>query len=131
MKRILLPNWLVPLLLFVPLVPRLVAADFAEGNAAQWGTFASDGAMAQVSDDTTLVKVGASSLRFDTASGFDTGVRYPKTGALHWSITTNTHLAFWLYGIDTNQPTWQGNQPPHARGLRLERPGVVGAKRPG
>ena len=89
----------------------LRAADYSEGNSSAWGTFASDGAATQVSNDATRVKTGAYALRFDTGSGFDTGVTYPGTGAAHWNLTTNTHLAFWLYGANTNEPTWQGNQP--------------------
>jgi subtilisin-like proprotein convertase family protein len=89
----------------------LRANDFAEGNASVWGTFASDNAATSVSNDVTQVKAGAYSLRFDTGSGFDTGVVNPGTGAAHWNAATNTHLAFWHYGVDTNQPTWQGNQP--------------------
>lgn len=87
------------------------ATDFAEGNAAAWGTFASDGAAASVADDASRVKAGQFALRFDTASGFDTGVKYPESGAAHWDASTNTHLAFWHYGLNTNEPTWQGNQP--------------------
>ena len=89
----------------------LRAGDFAEGNAAAWGAFASDYAATSLSNDATQVKAGAYSLRFDTGSGFDTGVIYPKAGAAHWNVATNTHLAFWHYGINTNEPTWQGNQP--------------------
>src|ERR1035441_6086373 len=89
----------------------LRANDFAEGNASMWGTFASDNAATSVSNDVTQVKAGAYSLRFDTGSGFDTGVVYPGTGAAHWNAATNTHVAFWHYGVDTNEPTWQGNQP--------------------
>ena len=89
----------------------LRAGDFAEGNASGWGTFASDFAGTSLANDTTRVKAGAYSLRFDTGSGFDTGAVYPGTGAAHWNVTTNTHLAFWHYGVNTNVPTWQGNQP--------------------
>jgi subtilisin-like proprotein convertase family protein len=90
---------------------RLGAADFAEGNASSWSTFASDFAATSLSNDATHVKAGSSSLRFDTASGFDTGVKFPGSGATHWDLTTNTHLAFWHFGTNANQPTWQGAQP--------------------
>ena len=52
----------------------LRAGDFAEGNAAAWGAFASDYAATSLSNDATQVKAGAYSLRFDTGSGFDTGI---------------------------------------------------------
>ena len=73
------------------------AADFAEANAGSWGTFASDGAARSVSDDSTHVKAGSFSVRFDTTSGFDTGVKYPGSGAAHWNLTTNTHFSFWHF----------------------------------
>ena len=50
--------------------------DFAEGNAAAWGSFAQGGATS-VTNDTTFVRAGTQSIRFDTASGGDTGVVYP------------------------------------------------------
>jgi subtilisin-like proprotein convertase family protein len=90
---------------------RLGAADFTEGNASSWSTFASDNAATSLANDTNHVKAGSFSLRFDTASGFDTGVKFPGSGAAHWNLTTNTHLSFWHFGTDTNQPTWQGAQP--------------------
>ena len=61
----------------------LRAAEFTEGNAAAWGAFASDNAAVSVSDDATRVRVGARSIRFVTASGFDTGVQYPAAATAH------------------------------------------------
>jgi subtilisin-like proprotein convertase family protein len=88
-----------------------LGGDLAEGNAAAWGSFASDGAATRILDDATHVKAGTLSIRFETQSGFDTGVRFPRTGAAHWDVRTNTHLAVWLLGTNANTPTWQGNQP--------------------
>src|SRR5262245_16141161 len=87
-----------------------ICADFAEGNAAAWGTFASDGAVARVVDDSSRVKAGASSIRFETQSGFDTGVRFPETADGHWDVSAKTHLAFWSYAVNDNSG-FQGNQP--------------------
>ncbi len=87
------------------------ADDFAEGNAAAWGTFASDGAAATVEDDDSRVKVGHWSVRFVTESGFDTGVTYPATADAHWNLLDRTHLVFWEYAVNTNPAGFQGNQP--------------------
>jgi hypothetical protein len=73
------------------LLARMAAfcGDLAERNAAAWSTFASDAARAGVFEDAERVKAGASSIRFETESGFDTGVRFPKTaeviGMAGWS----------------------------------------------
>ncbi len=86
------------------------SVDLTEGNAAEWQTFASDNAAASVSDDTTKVRDGTASLKFDTASGFDTGVRLPS-GAENWNLNGYTVIDLWVYG-DNNTPIgWQGNQP--------------------
>jgi hypothetical protein len=86
------------------------AVDLAEGNGAVWTTFASDGAAARVSDDSTRVKVGATSIRFETRSGFDAGVRVSCNADAHWNASGKSHLVFWTYAINTNAG-FQGNQP--------------------
>lgn len=88
----------------------LHAGELTEGNAIRWGTFASDGAVATVSNEAGLVRAGTNSLRFDTASGFDTGVRYPQAGAAHWNLPAGARLDFWNYGQNSNF-AWQGPQP--------------------
>jgi hypothetical protein len=87
--------------------------DLTENNASQWTSFASDGAARTLSNDTTRVKAGASSLRLVTASGFDTGVRYPATGTLNWDLNAAglNFLFFWVYAENTTPNGWQGNQP--------------------
>lgn len=86
--------------------------ELTEGNAASWGSFAPvDSATTSVSDDTTHVKVGAKSLKFVTASGFDTGVLYPATPIAHWDLSTVDHLSFWIYAVNGNAGGFQGNQP--------------------
>ncbi len=99
------------ILLGLLLIPSSRAADFAEGNAASWSAFASDNAVARVSNDDQRVRIGTRSIRFDTASGFDTGVRFPATATAHWDLRTNTHLVFWTFAVNTNGPGFQGNQP--------------------
>src|SRR5262249_19214080 len=78
------------------------AEEFTDNNAAAWGAFASDNAAVSVTDDATRVRVGASSIRFVTASGFDTGVRYPAAPTAHWDASTNTHLVFWTFADNPN-----------------------------
>lgn len=86
--------------------------DFAENNAAQWGTFAPvDNAVASAVNSTSRVKDGAASILFTTASGFDTGIKYPSTGNLNFNASAYNYLVFWEYP-DNNTPIgWQGNQP--------------------
>ncbi|HQR08564.1 MAG TPA: Ig-like domain-containing protein [Gemmatales bacterium] len=85
-------------------------AELTEGNAAAWSTFASDGAAASLSNDTTKVAAGSQSLRFETQSGFDTGIVL-NTGADSWDITSFKQLAFWTYSINNTPLGFQGNQP--------------------
>lgn len=91
--------------------PLASAQDLAEGNAANWTTFASDGASTSVSDDATHVQAGASSIRFDTQSGFDTGVAYPRAGDAHWNLSDRNYLTFWAYAVNTTPIGFQGSQP--------------------
>lgn len=87
------------------------AADFAEGNAAAWGSFVPDweGVTSSVSDATDNLRTGNYSLRFDTGSGFDTGVKFPKEPTADWDLGTNTHLVFWSRGENAND--FQDNRP--------------------
>ena len=94
---------------FTGVVP---SAEFTENNAAQWGSFSTvDFAPTSVSNDTTRVKLGAASIRFDTQSGFATGVRYPATSTSHWDVSSFTHLEFWAYAINTTTFGFQDPQP--------------------
>ncbi len=97
-------------ILWLSIVSLAQPADLTEGNASAWGTFASDGAAMSLSNESALVRVGTNSLRFVTASGFDTGVRYPRAGAAHWNLPAGARLTFWNYGQNTNF-AWQGPQP--------------------
>lgn len=89
---------------------RLAFAELTEGNASDWDTFASDSEIASVSDDTTHVKVSQRSVRFDTQSGSDTGVVYPRDGGANWDLTDKSHLVMWIYADNSNF-AFQGNQP--------------------
>ncbi|MGI9023252.1 MAG: hypothetical protein ACR2HV_08505 [Acidimicrobiales bacterium] len=88
-----------------------LAADLTEGNAAAWGSFASDGAVTSVHDDGARVRVGASSLRLDTQSGYDTGIAYPASGVVHLDVRAKNYFSFSTYAINTSPYGFQGNQP--------------------
>jgi len=87
-------------------------ADFTENNASDWGSFSTvDFAATSVSNDTSRVKAGSASIRFNTLSGFPTGVRYPSSATSHWDVTTFTHLQFWVYATNGNTFGFQDAQP--------------------
>lgn len=86
-----------------------VAEDLAEGTAALWRTFASDGAAASVIDDAADTRSGVSALRLDTGSGFDTGIAFPARTHSRWDLTDVRTLVFWARG--ENAQPFQGNQP--------------------
>lgn len=95
----------------------VAAQDYAENNLPAWGKFADDNATANVYLDSVRVKEGSSSIRFETASGFGAGVRYPVTANLNFNATGKTHIGFWLYtenpnaGIAGSVSGFQGSQP--------------------
>jgi hypothetical protein len=79
------------------------SGDLAEGNAANWSTFAADNAPTSISNDTSKVATGAMSLRFDTQSGFDTGVIHTPGAGNVWDVSSFAQLTFWTYG-ENNTP---------------------------
>lgn len=87
------------------------AEEMSEGNAWEWGSFASDAAATWVEDDSTRVKVGQQSIKFITESGFDTGVLYPDSADAGWNLVDMSHLVFWTYAINNSPYGFQGNQP--------------------
>ena len=110
-----------------------IPEDLAEGTAALWGTFASDSAPSSVVDDSSLLRSGATSLRFDTASGFDTGLVYPMAGEPHWDLSDVRSLSFWIR--PENDDSFQENQPvvvlrSPSGSIRLE-PGDILVNTPG
>jgi hypothetical protein len=88
-----------------------IPGDLSENNAAQWSGFAADSAVTTLSDDTTHVMVGAKSIRFDTASAVDTGVKYPAAGNAHWNLTGADSLNLWIYAVNANAGGFQNAQP--------------------
>ncbi|MBK9965258.1 MAG: carboxypeptidase regulatory-like domain-containing protein [Holophagales bacterium] len=88
-----------------------IPEDLAEGTAALWGTFASDDLAATVVDDGSDVRSGSSALRFDTASGFDTGLVFPKPGGsqAHWDLSDVRAVTAWIRA--ENEGAFQENSP--------------------
>jgi Ca2+-binding RTX toxin-like protein len=80
-------------------------------ESAIWQTFASDGAIAEVSYDSTLTKEGFSSLKLQTQSGFDTGVKIVAPTDIHWDLSDRSIFTFWAYAVNNNSFGFQGNQP--------------------
>ena len=87
----------------------LPTGELTEGNASDWTSFASDSAATSLTDDTSHVRSGTHSLKLVTASGGDTGIRYPAVGQVHWDLTSRAFLTFWAY-IESSG-TFAGNQP--------------------
>jgi len=85
--------------------------DFAEANAAQWGTFASDAATASVTNSTARLKDRTASILFTTASGFDTGVKSPANPSLDFDASAFNSLVLWEYPVNTTPVGWQDLQP--------------------
>lgn len=85
--------------------------DLAENNAAQWSTFASDNAATSVSNSALRIKDGATAILFTTASGFDTGVKYPASPTMNFDASAFNSLTFWEYPENTTPIGWQDPQP--------------------
>ena len=85
-------------------LPTPLPSDACEGNATNWSAFwpAWEATSASTSDSTEHVKAGASALRFDTGSGFDTGVKFPKNADAHWDLRNVGWLSFWTYAENAN-----------------------------
>lgn len=90
---------------------RLLTGELTEGNAALWGAFASDNRPTSVTNDTTHVKLGDSSIHLRTESGFDTGVVFPGARDADWDLRTTNFLAFWSYSDNQTPIGFQGDQP--------------------
>ncbi|HEY1252518.1 MAG TPA: hypothetical protein VGH97_15155, partial [Thermoanaerobaculia bacterium] len=91
---------------YTPVAPP--ATELTEGNASSWTSFSTvDMAPTSVNDDSSVVKVGTYSIRFDTQSGFDTGIKYPATPSLHWDLTGVHFLVFWANLVNNNGDLWE------------------------
>jgi hypothetical protein len=78
--------------------------DLTETNAAQWSAWAqgSTPGNTYVTDDSSRVEVGTSSLKFTTDGGFDTYARYPGSFMAQWDLTKVQFLNLRVYALNTN-----------------------------
>ena len=81
--------------------PPPVADTLTEGTAALWGAEAQS-ASAAVYDDTARVKVGSSSVRFETDGGFDTWLWAPQNQLGGWNLSAAASggVGFWVYALN-------------------------------
>lgn len=98
----------IKLLLFSTLVVCFTQAqEITENNANQWSTFAEDGEAAGVSNvnHPDSIKQGSYAIRFNTQSGFATGLSYPNTfpqnNLVSWDVE-NKILKFHFYAINNS-----------------------------
>lgn len=82
--------------------------ELSENNASDWGVFDFSGLTNTVSNNSTLVQEGSFSIQFNTNSGFDTGLFYPKSRDASFNLT-NSSLQFDLYA---SNPSPAGFQDP-------------------
>ncbi len=84
-------------------------ADMTENNADLWTGWA-DGGWAEAFNDTARVRLGDSSIRFETDGGFDTSLRYPPAEFADWDLSAAEDLHFEVYADNPN-PGFQENSP--------------------
>lgn len=72
-----------------------------EFSANSWGAGA-EGATANVFNDTSRVRVGSASIRFETNGGFDTWMFSPPNRNANWDFGSSGGIAFWIYAENNN-----------------------------
>ncbi|MBI4058149.1 Ig-like domain-containing protein, partial [Candidatus Gottesmanbacteria bacterium] len=82
--------------------------DLTENNASDWEWWTEGGYASTLTNDTSQVKVGSKSVKFDTTAAFDTYVKYPKADNANWNLSGRNYLTFWAYAINNNTPQFQG-----------------------
>ncbi|MCW5934476.1 MAG: hypothetical protein KIT45_09300 [Fimbriimonadia bacterium] len=83
--------------------------ELTEFSANLWGASADNGTAA-VFNDTSRVRVGSASLRFETNSGFDTWMFSPPDRNANWNFNNSGGVAFWIYA-ENNNPGFQNQSP--------------------
>lgn len=86
------------------------ATDLTENNATAWGCWA-ESATCSLANDTTQVKAGNSSLKFETNGGLDTKIMYPQAGSASLDLSGEDALSFWVYAQNSSPYGFQGNSP--------------------
>ena len=91
-------------------------SDLTEANASDWKVRAEDGAESSLRDDFERAKVGKTSLRLDTESGFEVCAEYKvKKGILN--LSDKKYLKVWFFAENPNLG-FQNNSP----WIRLKNP---------
>lgn len=72
-----------------------------EFSVNSWGAGA-ENATANVFNDTTRVRVGSASIRFETNGGFDTWMFTPPNRNANWDFGSSGGIAFWIYAENNN-----------------------------
>jgi len=76
--------------------------EITENNASQWGTIGNGSPV--VTNDTSDVKVGLSSIKFDTGSGNDSGCFFPGDASASWDMSKIDSFYFWMKFSSPNNP---------------------------
>jgi Tol biopolymer transport system component len=84
----------------------------SEGTASQWSA-AAVGATASVSNDAVVVRVGSSSLRFDTDAPFDAWMTFPASQNAHWNFLAAgaNGVGFWVTSVNPSPFDFQNSSP--------------------
>ena len=73
-----------------------------ENAAGSWDWDLTVGGSSTITDDTSRVRVGSYSLKYDTTGGFDTWLWSPVARNAHWDFTDVARIRFWVYAINEN-----------------------------
>jgi hypothetical protein len=84
--------------------------DFAGNNAGAWSCSAAS-ATCTLTASTARTISGSHSIKFSTDGAFNTKVRYPKSGAANWDLTSKTYFTFWAYAQNSNANGFQNGSP--------------------
>jgi hypothetical protein len=78
--------------------------ELTEGNASSWGSFSFDNVATGTADETAtaFVKQGSQSVKFDTASEHDTGVKFPAVPVPNLHVAGMNYFVFWAYAQSSN-----------------------------
>jgi len=80
--------------------------ELTESSANLWGTYASDQAATSTSNNTQNYLAGNNAVQFTTASGFETGLYYPKAADAQWDLDDiNLHFAY--YAVNSSPVGFQ------------------------
>jgi hypothetical protein len=85
--------------------------ELTEANANDWSVGASDQKITTVQNDYNLLKVGQSSIKLDTESGFDVYLRYQLNYGKYWDLSNIQYINFWIYTENPSDVGFQNASP--------------------